>query len=263
MQKKNTELDPTEIYNKDETTADMQEHGGEPEAIPVEGSTLNQFAEDGLRAAEASRKLKRKIVVGIVSMLFFAVIALPLIALLDGSADKDPEPYIPSKPGTVIFYEPDYDRLIDIRKDPDYLELDRNIYLQRNEVKILLEPSRLSAYPAVEVLARLVQSLVDGDADAYNELFSERYIADPDMQKLEEPFTMQRVYNILITEIEIKDAEDGKYTEYYYKLEYMINRNDGTYRVDIGHDSSRPQYFMLTDREDGKLLIDRLVYLKS
>ncbi len=241
------------------------ETGGEASSEKRE-TPSNSYAEEGLRAAEATRKLKRKIIIGIVSMMVFAVVAILLIALLEGGDKEDTEPYKPSKPGTVIFYTPDYDRLIDIRKDPDYLELDRDLYLVRDGNKKAISPNKLSSYsPAVQVLYALVQALIDGDADAYNALFSERYAANPKMPELEAPFTMQRIYNIQITEVEertVTTAEDGKYTEYLYQLEYMISRNDGTYRVDIGHDASRPQYFMLTDR-DGKVLIDALRYFEE
>ncbi len=227
---------------------------------------VNQFEEAGSIAAEASRKLKRKIIIALVAMVAFAAIAIPLISLLDGNNADGDDPYKPSKPGSVIFYTPDYDRLVDIRKDPDYLNLDRDIYLVRGEVKKAIPEDRISSQsPAVQVLYQLVQALIDGDADAYNALFSERYAADPDMLPLEAPFTMQRIYDIVITEVEersMSSAEDGKYTEYLYKLEYKISRNDGTYRVDIGHDTSGSQYFQLSDRE-GTVLIDALRYIEG
>ncbi len=249
-------------YTDPEDGREVSSENEPPESEPAP----NRYEEEGRAAAEASRKLKRKILIGIVAMVAFAVIAIPLISLLDGGEKEDDQPYVPPKPGTVIFCTPDYDRLIDIRKDPAYLELDRDVYLVRDGNKKALSPSKLSAYsPAVQVLYDLVQALIDGDADAYNALFSERYAADPKMPDLEAPFTMQRIYNIQITEVEertVSTAEDGKYTEYLYQLEYMINLNDGTYRVDIGHDASRPQYFVLTDRE-GEVLIDALRYFEE
>ncbi len=252
--------------NQDSENREVMETDGE---APSEHPTPNRFEEEGRRAEEAGRRLKRRILIVMVAMVVFAVVAIPLMTLLDralGEKEDPEQPYTPpQRPTGVLWATPDYDRLIDIRKDPDYLALDRDVRLSHGEVTKTLEPSKMSSYsPAVKVLYDLVQALIDGDADAYNALFSERYAMDVGMPDLEAPFTMQRVYNIVITEVEertVSTAADGKYTEYLYKLEYMINRNDGTYRVDIGHDASRPQYFMLTDRE-GEVLIDALRYFE-
>ncbi len=237
------------------------------DVLPTEQDTsANQFETEGQAAAEASRKLKRRIITAIIIMAVFAVVAIPLISIIDniGSDKTDTAPYKPGKPSSVIFYEPDYDRLIDIRKDPAYLELDRYIRLKRGAYTVILDTDKLGGYsPAVTVLCQLLDSVIDGDAETYNSLFSERYFKEPGAEA-ELPFTMQRVYAITIEEIRERtvDSEtDGKYTEYIYALEYKINRNDGTYRVDIGHDSSRTQYFMLTDRS-GEVMIDRLMYMK-
>ncbi len=213
-------------------------------------------------------KMKRKVATAVIIMVIFVAVAIPLIALLDSAVKKQAEAPagIPSRPSSVIWAEPDYDRKINIRTDPSYLALNRNISLKQGNRTFTIVASDLkNQTPAVGVLYNLVNTLIDGDADAYNALFSERYFEE-NGGDTEDPFTMQRVYDILIEEIReattVTDGDHGTYTEYIYSLEYKINRNDGTYRVDIGHDSSRTQYFMLTDRE-GDVKIDRLMYMNG
>ena len=70
-------------------------------------------------------------------------------------------------------------------------------------------------------------------------------------------FTAQKLYNIVITLISSEEiSQDGqKYDQYTYSLEYMICKNNGTFRTDVGSDASRKQAVVVTDRE-GKMLID-------
>ena len=232
-----------------------------PENLP----SGNTFEEAGRAAAEAARKLKRRIIIGIVLLVAFLAAAIPLISLLD-KAEAEPDSMSaqkPAKPSSVIFYTPDYDRKVDIRKDPSYLELNRAVRLKREQYTVVITENDLNSQsPAVGVLWDLINAVINGDAYAYNALFSERYYAEEGVEP-EDPFTMQRVYDVVIEEIReqtVSDSVDGKYNEYVYALEYKINRNDGTYRTDIGHDASRTQYFLLTDRE-GEVKIDRLLYL--
>ncbi len=216
------------------------------------------------RAREATRKLKKRMLIVIAAMVVFAVVAIPTIAFIDRRLNGEDEsrPITPPKPNSVIFYTPDYEA--DILKDTDYLSLDRDFRLKQGLNTTTLDPKKMNSYsPAVKVLYELVNAVINGDAEAYNELFSDRYVNDPKNPPLEDPFTMQRVYDIVITkerEQAVSDTESGKYNEYIYSIEYKISKNDGTYRTDIGHDAARPQYFLLTDRE-GSVKIDRLLYM--
>ncbi len=233
---------------------------------PSAALSTEQVAEDIAQdkaTPDPSRKLKRGIIITLAGMAVFSVVAIVLITLMNGLLEKgkDNTTSEPPKSAGVIFYEPDYE--IDILKDPEYLELDRYISLKRGSYTVALDPEKLAGYsPAVSVLCQLVDALIRGDAETYNSLFSDRYYQDS-ANEPEDPFTMQRIYDIEIEEIReqnMSTEEDGSYTEYIYQLTYKINRNDGSYRADIGHDSSRPQYFQLTDRE-GEVKIDRLVYM--
>ena len=231
---------------------------------PPENPSVNQFEEEGRKAAEAAKKLKKRVVLGIILAVIFVAVAIPLLTLLDKTKDDGNATNVkPSKPSSVIFETPDYDRTVNIRTDPSYLALNRAVRLKRGQhTTVITEDDLAMLSPAVGVLYELIESIINGDAETYNALFSDRYYTE-DGAEPEDPFTMQRVYDIVIEELREQaatDTTDGKYTEYIYSVEYKINRNDGTYRVDIGHDASRAQYFVLTDRS-GDVKIDRLVYL--
>ena len=149
----------------------------------------------------------------------------------------------------------------DIMQDKDYLQLNRRIYHcdERSGLTEELTDKNITGYgPAAVVLREAIYAIIAGDADAYNELFSDNYYAKNDP---EAPFTMQRLYDIKITKINesIQSGEKGKYTQYEYEVEYKIRLNDGTYRTDIGHDESKKQYFILSDSVTGDVLIDRIL----
>ena len=84
----------------------------------------------------------------------------------------------------------------------------------------------------------------------------------PEGREPEPPFTMQQVYDILITRVAVTDVVDeklGKYTQYEYTVEYKIHKNNGTFRTDLGHDDSRKQYFILSDSTGSEVLIDQIL----
>lgn len=218
------------------------------------------FEEQSRMAKESTRKLKRNMLIVIISMVIFAVIAFPLIGFLDklqtGGAEEE-TPKLP--PSSIIFATPDYE--YDIMRDPDYLQLNRRIYYcdERSGMTEELTDKTVTGYgPAAVVLRDFINTIIAGDADAYNALFSSNYYANHDP---EAPFTMQRLYDIKLTKINesIVSGESGKYTQYEFEVEYKIRLNDGTYRTDIGHDESKKQYFILSDSTSEEVLIDQIL----
>jgi hypothetical protein len=90
-----------------------------------------------------------------------------------------------------------------------------------------------------------------------NQLFSKEYVEAGGKTKMD--FTMQQLYNIRITYItSSSETIDGFTTESYdYWLEYMIRKNNGTFRNDMGSDCIKKEYVRVTDR-NGILGIDVL-----
>ncbi len=222
----------------------------------------NQYELEGQKAAEATRKLKRKMITVIIVMAIFAIVAIPLINLLDnillGNGKEEETQKRP--PSSIIFAEPDYEE--NIFEDPSYLALDRALYYRDERAgttEALDEKTVLSRGPAVILLRNLIDTIIEGDADTYNELFSDNYYENNDP---EPPFTMQRLYDICITLVNQTSVnpDDGKaYTQYEFEVEYKIRMNNGTYRNDIGHDESKKQYFIISNSTGEEYLIDQIL----
>ena len=218
------------------------------------------FEEQSRIAKESAKRLKRSMIIVLACMVVFAIIAIPLISVLDNFLnEKTAEEETKTPPSTIIFVTPDYE--YDIMKDVDYLNLNRRIYHcdeQTGLTEELTDKNVVGYGPAAVVLRDAINAIIAGDADAYNALFSENYYANHDP---EDPFTLQRLYDIKITKVNevTKSDERGKYTQYEYDVEYKIRLNDGTFRTDIGHDESRKQYFVLSDSVTGEVLIDQIL----
>lgn len=218
------------------------------------------FEEQSRQARESTRRLKRNMIIVLVCMVVFAVVAIPLINMLDGlqnGGEEEETKKLP--PSSIIFATPDYE--YDIMQDQDYLQLNRRIYHcdDRSGMTEELTDKNVTGYgPAAAVLRAYINAVIAGDADALNTLFSENYFAS---HEAEPPFTMQRLYDIKLTKINetIVADEKGKYTQYEYEVEYKIRLNDGTFRTDIGHDESKKQYFVLSDSVTGEVLIDQIL----
>jgi hypothetical protein len=103
-----------------------------------------------------------------------------------------------------------------------------------------------------------MQTIIKGDAVAYNKMFNAKYFEDNEPK---DAFSQQMLHEIKIRFLsESKEGEERLIT---YRLEYMIHRNDGTFRRDVGSDASRPQDITVRVGTDGKILIERLVTIYS
>ncbi len=228
----------------------------------IEETKVNPFEEEARRAAEATRKLKKTIIVIAAAMTVFAALSLILIPILDRALVSEREEETTSRPNTVIYYDPDYE--YDIMQDKEYLELDRYIYYKdaRTGETILLLDHEVKDYgEGMITLKTMLDAIIAGDHETYNSLFSSNYFA-VEGREPEPPFTMQQVYDILITRVAVTDVVDeklGKYTQYEYTVEYKIHKNNGTFRTDLGHDDSRKQYFILSDSTSSEVLIDQIL----
>ena len=144
------------------------------------------------------------------------------------------------------------DEDFDIMEYEEYLKFDRNIYLddRYSGVTVSLDASSFKLHGAgVAHLYELIEAIIAGDSDTYNEMVAEsvgHY----------ESFTQQQLYDIVITKYSQTDkSENGKnYTEYVYMLEYKIHENNGTYRNTVESDASRPQYIVINN-STGKMLV--------
>ena len=138
------------------------------------------------------------------------------------------------------------------------MELDRTISIRDGAVTVGVLPEEYAQYgDAVVFLAQFIQTIIDGDHEAYNACFSDAYLETHAKQNI---FTPQKLYNILLCEIEREEVTQNgiSHTVYTYSVEYMIRRNNGTFRRDIGSDAVRPQYLIISDQK-GEMKIDNIL----
>lgn len=142
--------------------------------------------------------------------------------------------------------------------DEKYFTYDRTVYFHDPQTGVtegIEEGNYVTFGPCAELLCRMIDSIIAGDADTYNTFFSDIYF---EKNESKSDFSMQKVYDILLSEYSKTEetAENGgTYQEYIYEVKYKIRNNNGSFRSDVDSDKIRTQYFLITNRS-GKLLID-------
>lgn len=190
-------------------------------------------------------KKKRIILLFLIFSAFIACISIPFI-FDDTPSSKDTQKELPG----YMFYEPDYE--MDILSDPEYLRLNRIILYTNGAVSITVSPDDYKSTDEVlYFLSEFVNTMIEGDFTAYPSFFSENYKSE---YELPQKFTMQRIYDISIEKID-EDTD-----QIIYKLDYLIDRNDGTLRRDIGSGESRPQYLVIEEINGAFYIDDVLTY---
>lgn len=205
------------------------------------------------------KRNKKILLIVIASILGTIVLLAALVGILEwrenqkaASMNEDAEIDYP-------FYTADFN--LNIYEDEEYQELMRGRFLSYcdsyTNVTVTLTRDTASKYGTdVEFLVNYIYTIIEGDHEAYNACFSDRYYGQGKNRK--EDFTMQQLHHIVLTKVSSETiSEDGSnYTKSIYIVEYQINENNGTFRRDIG-DGSKPQYFEITNRS-GEWLIDSI-----
>lgn len=203
--------------------------------------------------AQARAKLKRRIILVFVSVCVLLVLAYGAVSIAERALyGKQEENYSSS----YIFYDADYD--MNIYDDTAYMELNRYITFSDGVVATALnEADYIGQDEDVRFMIGYIESIIAGDAEAYNACFSEQYYTQ---NKPLDRFTMQKLYEIKLTRTETQTEGEGddEYTTHGYVVEYMIRHNNGTFRRDLGSDSIRAQYLVISDRE-GVWKIDNII----
>ena len=208
---------------------------------------------------EVTKITKKKILIAwaiIIVVLIAFLCAAYFLEKIENNLNNNPI-YNPNAQ-TIIFHEIDYNE--NIFENTVYMGMDRNIYIYDLNTGITesLEEYDYANYgPDVRFMADFVKCISEGDADAYNDCFSDNFYSDVNNEP-KDSFTMQKLYNIKLTKISEEKSANGDYTEYLYYLEYMIYQNNGSFRMDVGSDASVAQYITLIDK-DSNFRIDELV----
>ncbi len=213
-------------------------------------------------ADDRQRSAKTIIITLIVIIAGITILSVALLGIVS-QYNKPQE----NKDGSFLFYEPDYE--FDIMEDPAYLALDREVRFRNPEtgITVSVDHDSMDEVPniqrkAVGLLLNFIDYAIEGKSEALNSLFSDEYIeADG---KLKMDFTMQQLYNISIEYVQTTSevVEGNTYVSHDYWLEYMIRKNNGTFRNDMESDCIRKEYVRVTERVEN-LGIDILAPYKT
>ena len=202
------------------------------------------------KKVEIARKKSKRTKIIIISvfalMIIFMVVCLLVPGLLNGTAFDETKNS--DTPKQYIFYDP-YPENFDIFQYPEYINRGDLgfIYADGTTSEELTDSSIKDYNPGVQVMYKMINAIKHGDERAYNALLSDKI-------EKKKPFTQQQVYAILVTNVDNNET-DGE--SYYFKVEYKIRQNNGSFRTDIGSDMAKIQYFTVRNI-DGKYFIDSI-----
>ncbi len=110
----------------------------------------------------------------------------------------------------------------------------------------------------VRFLTIYLNSIISGDVETYRSLFTESYLQANSIPQ----FTQQMLYQMCIYYCGTEALEGGM-QRVTYRVDYMIRKNNGTFRRDVGSDAIRPQYVVLLVSPDGSDIAIENVYTRS
>ena len=143
-----------------------------------------------------------------------------------------------------FFYEADFSlALEDYESYPEYLELDRYLYYKNGSETVgVIDKNRDSFGDEVLFFEDYFKTIINGDNEAYNKMFTESYLATYGEKAA---FTPQMVYGMQVEEV--FENESGGVLTFGFDVDYKIFQNNGTFRDDIYSDASRKMYIEITD----------------
>ena len=208
---------------------------------------------------EGGMSKRKKLIIAIAVLTALAALSYVLTLYPDLFTKKDdsPKSMYSDKLVSYSFYKSDYD--LDVTTVPEYMELDRAIHYKVGNVSTLLTDNDIDGSDAsVKFFRTYFDTLRRGDWEEYNTYFTDEYYKSNDPYTI---FAPQMIYGIEIELVSLTPKEDGT-TVYDYNVDYMIFRNDGTFRNDMGSDASKKLYYELIEYPDGSVKIDLISYYK-
>ncbi len=193
----------------------------------------------------SKRTAKRKLIIIImaIAVVMLILIGAVLIINMIEANEKSDEKY-EEETVEYDFYPANFEE--NILEDSDYAK-----YISEGFIKYAdsntgltegIDNNSSKTYSAsTQLMVDLIYDIIEGDYKSYNEYFNEEYYKH---REPKQAFTMQRLYDVRLTYMGEEKSEDDNYTKFLYCLEYRIDKNNGTFRKDIG-DGSKKQYFTL------------------
>lgn len=202
------------------------------------------------RNARLAKKNNSQAIILILLTVIIAITALCFIIMSIINNSQAPQNITGN---TIIFYDANYD--YNIMEDENYLILDRNVRFENshNGLTIEIVDDNLNDVPSdiresFIVINNFIDYAIRGKYDELNSLFSDEYVEADGELKMN--FTMQQLYNIKITYITDTTTESNGYSypSQDFWLEYMIRKNNGTFRNDMPSDCIKKEYVRVTNR---------------
>lgn len=196
--------------------------------------------------AEKKKRLRIALCAAVGAVVLGVALVVLLVLLL---SQESQDPSAGASTTEFTFYQP-YSG--DIRENELYLSLDRQLYWCDTlyNSKEALDEGQIAADPCLVLIQAYLNSLIDGEPEVCRSLFTEAALHEAPIAA----FAQQMLYRIEIRQSS-QETENGV-TKVTYRLDYMIHRNNGTYRRDVGSDAVRPEYLMLIEVADGEYRID-------
>lgn len=139
----------------------------------------------------------------------------------------------------ISFATPDY--TYDISLDDEYMAEDRRVWVNDGVLSAPIDDEDYSDNQLYIFFAKYFTALQTGDAASLKSCYSDELVST---LKLPNKLSMQRVYDIMLYYRSGESKTDPSgiiYTEYVYRFEYKIMKNDGVFRRDLESDAIRPQ----------------------
>lgn len=150
----------------------------------------------------------------------------------------------------IHFSNPDYES--NIYDNAVYMSKNRHIVYIENPYSSIITENNNEYGEIGDFFLTYIKTLTDGNAEIYNNFFTEVYYKDNNNKKFDK-FTMQKIYDIEIEKLSEDLIENGDYKgqiRYTFKISYKIMANDGTFRSDMPSDTAVPQIFELLNTND-------------
>jgi hypothetical protein len=191
-----------------------------------------------------AKKLRKKILITVGAILLSMLAILLLIYYVFLPPEETPEP-------NYYFYPVTGENIFDTG---EYFESDMIItYCANSDGMGLRTEVTEESDSKLRFLSLVIKSVIMGDNQAYRSYFSDAYLAGNTLPQ----FTQQMLYDICIYNEGTQVQKDGTVL-YVYRLDYMIRKNNGTYRRDVGSDMIRPQYVLLSINASNEIKIENI-----
>lgn len=188
--------------------------------------------------------------------------------------DKKPASTYNPQPTTILYYTPDWTE--NIFDDEDYVYLIKDYVIEYKKgnvsVKFTDDIQKIEQYSSyAKFIYDYIETVKHGDNEAYNGYFFDEYF---ETHEKKQPFTMQKIYDLYVTEFDTFDQALASYSwinideDYAWaadksliglEVRYKIRKNNGTFRIGIDHDVYQPELFILAYDKNGDLKIVDIV----